>query len=282
MQPKLSIRVELAALKQTLRAVGQENLPHTSAAVGEATELAQREWMHAASGVDVSFAGKTFRVRRRTGAYARSIQDGLEYPADGEPLRGRVTASSDHAEAIERGSPARDMKDGLLAGPRARISKTGQRYTIIPFRHNTPTASATGQPMPAEVYKQAKKLAYTQVVGTKQEKNADGKMVTRNVYSHGGQLNVGQGIGWRSRIQPQGHEHTHAVSIFHGMVRMGSPKQSSFMTFRVVSEASPPNSWWSPAIEPRPVSEAVAEGVQERAVLMVRRGFELDLQSLGE
>jgi hypothetical protein len=275
----LIITVDLAAVADALKAVEAGGLPKTSAAVQDATLIAQRLWLAAAGGQAISYRGRQITVKRVSGAYAKSIQDGLEYPVGGDKLHGRVTASASYAQQIEDGQDPHDMKPGLLGGKSARIGKKGQRYNIIPFRHNTPGQDKLAQPMPLEVYNRAKKLAFSQVTGSRMGKNARGETVERKTYHWGGRLGETK-IGWRSRIGPPGHEYTHTTSIFSGMVRMGQPKQASYMTFRVVSDNSPANSWWSPGVEPRPIAEAVAEQVRPQAEAMIREAFEADLADL--
>lgn len=271
----LSINVDLGPLQNTLDALGAESLPRTAQAVQDATLIAQRLWLSVAGGNAITFQGRQLSVSRRSGAYARSIQDGLEYPADGDTLHGRVSANAEHARAIEDGTPAHDMKQALLNGPKARIGKKGQRYNIIPFRHNTPGQDKTGPAMPQEVYNKAKRLAFSQVTGTHTDKNG----VERKSYSWGGRLGETK-IGWRSRIGPRGHEYTHATSIYSGMVKMGKKGNASYMTFRVVSENSPANSWWMDAIQPRPIAAAVAETVRPQIDALIRQAFEDDLKAL--
>lgn len=274
---KIEVSVGWGVLQEVMGSLGDGNFPNLARAVEQATVLVQRNWLAAASGVEVTFRGHSFRINRRTGTYARSISDGMEYPLGSDPLAGRVSATADHADAIEKGSPPRDMKPNLLSGSRSRVSKKGVRYVIIPFRHNVPGASAMGRAMPKEVYRVAKSLAMSHVTG---KANARGVSVERATY-HWGQSSRIHPYGWRSRIAPAGHEYTHKVSIYEGMVRMGPKGQGGYMTFRVVSENSDPNSWWSPGVEPKPVSEAVAEMSAAQVDAIIRGGFEEDLAALG-
>lgn len=276
----INIRVGWEEMQEIMAALGAGQFPNLGRAVEQATALVQRNWLAAASGAEVSYRGRSFAINRRSGAYARSISDGMEYPLGSDPLAGRVSATAEHADAIEKGTPPHDMKPTLLSGPRARVSREGVRYVIIPFRHNVPGASATGKPMPKEVYRAAKTLAMSQVTGKRPDVNARGEPVERATYKWGGQASV-HPFGWRSRIAPQGHEYTHKVSIYEGMVRMGPKGHSTYMTFRVASENSDPNSWWSPGVEPKPVSEAVAEMSSAQVDAIIRGGFEADLAALG-
>lgn len=275
----LTIAVDLGVLQAALKDISEGNLPHTQDAVRDVTFLIQRTWLQAASGREMSYQGSTFSLKRVSGEYARSIEHGMQYPEGGDSLAGRVTANAGHAQAIEQGSPARDLKPGLLGGPKARRGKNGSIYTIIPFRHGSPDA-LTMKAMPREIYAQARRLAHSKITGSYLDQNAHGGMVRRNTYQWGGRLKETT-TGWRSRIQPEGHEYTHSTAIFSGMVRMGSPKHSSFMTFRVVSSNSPTNSWWSPGTDPKPVAAAVAEMVSPTAMAMIRTAFMTDLAVLG-
>jgi hypothetical protein len=276
---EISVTVDFGAIRQALDSIGAETLPRTAAAVHDSTLMAQRLWLSIAGGNEVEFQGRRIKITRRTGAYARSISEGLEYPADGDQLHGRVASSSPYAEAIEKGTPAHDMKEGLLNGPRARRSKKGTRYTIIAFRHNTPGQTATGPAMPMEIYKKAQKLAFSTVTGRRTEKNAHGQDVQRPTYAWGGR-GKRTTIGWRSRIAPAGREYTHETSIYSGMVKMGKKGHASYLTFRVVSENSPANSWWSKGTDPKPVSEAVAAQIGPQAETLIRAAFEQDIEAL--
>ena len=281
----LDIVVDLGPVKDALEGISPDSLLKTQQAVRDAALVAQRLWLSVAGGHAIDFQGRQITLNRRSGAYARSIQDGLEYPADGDVLFGRVSANAEYADAIESGTPAHDMKPGLLGGSRARQGKKGQRYNIIPFRHNTPGQTATARAMPMEVYNQAKRLAFSRNVNDtvnyreRKELNARGKWVLRNRYEWGGRLPETP-VGWRSRIQPAGHEYTHTTSIFSGMVRMGQKGHSSYMTFRVVSDNSHPDSWWAPAVEPKPIAAAVAEQIRPQAEAIIRQAFEDDLSAL--
>jgi hypothetical protein len=273
----LKLTFDVSEIQGVLKELSMGQLPRTTAAVRDATMLIQRTWIQAANGREVSYQGRTFSVKRVSGDYARSIEQGLQYPDGGDELAGRVTANATYAEAIEQGSPPRDMKPGLLAGPKARRAKDGSVYTIVPFRHGTP-GSITLPAMPKEIYQQAKRFAHSRITGSRMEQNAHGVPVRRNTYKWGDRLGQTE-QGWRSRIKPEGHEYTHTTSIFSGMVRMGSPKHSTFMTFRVVSSKSPSNSWWSPGSDPKPVAAAVAEMVEPHVMAMIRTAFTEDLAS---
>lgn len=156
-----------------------------------------------------------------------------------------------YAQEIETGRPARDLKRMLDSSLKVRVTKKGKRYLVIPFRHNTPGANATGPTMPAHVYAAARRLKPSTVIGQKQRLSGTGaydiktrRMLTvnQNVYAWGERLDAGA-MG----PNPRGK-----VDRFAGMVRFNttSPKgakRSEYVTFRVMAEDS--KGW---VIPPRP------------------------------
>lgn len=127
------------------------------------------------------------------------------------------------AAEIETGRPARDLKRMLDTSTKVRVSvKTGQRYLIIPMRHNVSS-------MPQAVKSAAQAMTKSTVTGMTKRLN---------------QLEVSQRVyQWGSRMAaPKGSNHA-------GMVRMntstGKAESSSYLTFRVMTENS--NGWIIPA-----------------------------------
>lgn len=164
-----------------------------------------------------------------------------------------VSSDYELASDIETGRPARDMKKVLNTSMKVRVAKhgkhTGQRYLIIPFRHQTPGNFASGQAMPAEVYKKAKQLDASTVTGTGVRVSGTGAMgmksrapvtVPQQSYKWGGRLPAG--------LSAKLKDH-HATHIHNGMVRFktsaGGGKSSTYLTFRVMGEWS--SGWISPA-----------------------------------
>lgn len=153
------------------------------------------------------------------------------------------------AAEIENGRPRKDLKAVLPTAKKARRSKKGSLYLIIPFRHNVPTASGEGAhapQMPQHVYSQAKGLSPSRVLapGSKkpaQRVSATGHLVPQHSYNWGGRLPAG--------LVPKSKPH-HKTDRYAGMTRFdtssGKQKSSAYMTFRVMSEHS--NGW---IIQPR-------------------------------
>lgn len=277
----LSITAELPNLDTSIRAVAQAanggGLPYTAQAVRAATtDLIQRTWIHYAQGNPFSYSGGTFRINTVTGAYVRSIESGLRFPAD---LVGEVFSTSEHGNAIEKGSPARDMKPALLASPKAKTGKKGARYITIAFRHGNPTAT-TMPAMPANVYKSVQRMKYSR-------RNDGIQSGGSQTYTWGGRYK-GDATGQRSHTgshpsaagSPTNQGYTWKSGLYQGMVKMGKRGHSEYMTFRRISQNSDPKSWMRPASPPRPIREAVVENTREAVLALVRSGFEMDLYFL--
>ena len=195
-------------------------------------------------------------------AYVESISWQMVNPWEGE-----IVATYPKAAEIETGRPSRDLKDMLLTSKKVRASKSGkhagQKYLIIPFRHNVPTASGEGAlapQMPAKVYSLAKNLSASKVlppgsVVPPQRMSASGHLVPQHSYQWGGRLPKG--------LMPK-KDPKHVTDLYHGMVRFdtstGKAKSSAYLTFRTMGEWS--NGW---IVGPRPglyIAQKVAEEAQ--------------------
>jgi hypothetical protein len=167
----------------------------------------------------------------------------------------RVIATSPIAQDTELGKGPWDMKHMLLNGPKARMSLDGTIYNIIPFRHGVPGgktgANANFKPMPKDVYAAAKALVPTISVGVHTLKwGAD-----LNRFDHKKLFEKYRPVGeFRERGGIGMPKHSH--SIYEGMYKMqanyGKGAQSTYMTFRTVSEKSPEWKWWHPGRQAQP------------------------------
>jgi hypothetical protein len=188
-----------------------------------------------------------------------------------------VSATYGQADEIENGRPPRDLKKVLSTSLRTRVVKhgkhAGQRYLIIPFRHNTPGNIALAQAMPKDVYSKAKRLDPSIITGTVSRLSGTGayglktkKPVTvpQQTYAWGGRL----AAGLRPKLQPY-----HATDQYAGMVRFktgaGKGKSSAYLTFRVMGEWQT-DRWIIPA---KP-GLYVAKGVRDSIALDAPKVFE--------
>jgi len=267
----LTIAADLPDIDRILQAVEkaqQGKLQFTREAVRAATtDVVQRTWIQYAQGAPVMYSGGTFRINTITGQYVRSIQDGIRFRDD---LTGEVFSTSYHGKLIEDGQPPRDMKPKMLASPKAKEGKDGKKYITVPFRHGTPGA-VTMPAMPKNVYNQVKRLGYSR---------RNGGLDTKQ-YTWGGRLG-NSALGQRSHSGDHpGAGYTWRTGQYSGMVRVGQPGHSQYLTFRRLSENSDPKSWRFPGVKPRKIREAVVENTREEVLALIRRGFEMDLYFMG-
>ncbi len=182
-------------------------------------------------------------------------------------LEGDVSTDYSGAQRIEQGSSAWDMKPSLLHGPHHKTNKQGQPYTIVPFRHGTPSATgAHFAPMPTSVYKVARKLQGGQNAGNMTSQY--GTQTKNFVMQTGSMMDKSADmIGFGS--------YTHKTSIYSNMVRKTDTngKHTQYMTFRTVSTKSDPMSWWHPATAPNHVRDAVVEAVQREVEEIIQNGW---------
>lgn len=157
------------------------------------------------------------------------------------------------ASKVEDGVPAYDMKPGLLGGKRARRSKDGYAYTIVPFRHSTMELKAAGiyndvlnldKDFDAQSGQPTRNITKRyRITGKYFDYNAAGKIVLRNIYSKGAARFLANGMrGYRNnKLWPKGEKST---SKYAGIVKAGSGGHSSYVSFRIVSEKTTPSFKW--------------------------------------
>ena len=271
----LTISADLPNLDGVLQAVekaGRGDLPYTKEAVrASLVDVIQRTWIGYASGVTVTYSGGTFQINSVTGEYVRSIQEGLRML---DNLTGEIMTTSAHGAIVESGISAFDQKEGLLRSNKAKTGKNGNRYITVPFRHGTPSAT-TMPAMPQHIYDQAKSLGYSR------KNNFLTTMFTGRKFTWGGSVSP-TSEGQRSHNEPhRGAGYTWKSGQYSGMVKMGKPNHSQYLTFRRVSLNSNANSWQFPGVKAKPIREAVIENTREEVLQLIRNGFEMDLYFMG-
>lgn len=206
------------------------------------------------------------------------------------PFTAEISTDFRLAGEIETGRPAKDLKRMLQTSKKTRMSKSGphqgQKYLIIPFRHNVPTAGGEGAyapQMPPSVYAQAKKLSPSFLLPMMSKNpgirlSASGHYVTQYSYQWGGRLPAGMAPKLKTN---------HKSDPYAGMVRFDTStpgkggkktKSSAYLTFRVMGEWS--TNW---VVKARPglyLAKGVAEGLQP--VLETAVGQALTLKALSK
>lgn len=250
---EFKIRLSVDGIPAVRAAIYQQVYPLMTEAVKAIAQQTSLNWQAAVQDAKLWVGEKD--------AYAASIQVKMT-----GAFSALVWTDYRYAEEIENGRPARDLKRMLDTSLKVRTTRTGKRYLIIPFRHNTPGANATGPSMPAHVYKAARKLAPSSVTGMTQRLSGTGAMdiktrqhltVDQRVYKWGGKLPPGM-MG----PNPKGK-----ADRFAGMVRFQEPgkkpQYSTYMTFRVMAEGSP--GWIIPARPGLKIAEGVVKDMQPTA-----------------
>lgn len=151
-----------------------------------------------------------------------NADNSVEFP---DPYTGVLTLRGKWPNMLESGFPSFDIKDGLKNGPRAKRKKDGGWYTTVPFRHTNPKSvgAVGGRNMPPDIYAQARALRGVQrLTGT--------------------ETNYPPQTSWTG--------YRHKSGIYEGMVRnrkqYDKATQSTYFTFRRVSDKSDPKSWMHP------------------------------------
>ncbi|MGR9108257.1 MAG: hypothetical protein ACU843_15155 [Gammaproteobacteria bacterium] len=225
----LSIDIDLAPLQQEILSKAASEVTQ---GIRKTAELGAAMWRERVMGA------KLWEGEKK--AYIEAIK----WEMDG-PLAAEIYVDDrefDLAGEIEKGRPEKDLKSMLRTSHKIRISASkkhrGQRYLIIPFRHNTPGNSAHASAMPDEVYAQAKSLKATRLlspgsVNAPTRVSGSGHVVAKHSYSWGGRLKTGL-------VEKQ--KSNHSTDIYAGMVRTdtssGKQKSSTYLTFRVMGEWS--------------------------------------------
>ncbi len=251
----------LADLLSSLEAMSSKILPKTYRAVKASAAVIQYTWKAYALGAPIP--GSTMRVKRPTGAYAKSIKVRML-----SPFFQQVVTDYPPAEGLETGVKAKDLKKTHPYGPRSRVSAAGVPFNIIPFRHGTP-GSLIAPPMPQKVYERIRQeikngtLQLSQVnKGKKTTPNYHGDLIPRARYA------------WGSRISS-------GVQNLEGMVAFdvstpGSTR-TEYMTFRVISKNSPSFKWIQAARPGMHMTQHVVANTKDIINEIISQGIKEDL-----
>lgn len=214
------------------------------------------------------------------GGEKQGYKDSITWEMTG-PLKAEVRADYKYAQEIEDGRPARDLKRMLQTSMKVRMSKKGERYLIIPFRHNVPTPDNGGQAgvMPDSVYAQASALMPSSVIGQTFRSSGTGAwdaksrrpmMVAQAQYKWGDSLPKG--------LAPKLQAH-HKTDPYHGMVKMdtssGKSRSSAYLTFRIMREGS--QGWIVPAKSGLYLARNVSQQMQPLAEQVISAAIQKSL-----
>ncbi len=245
--------------------------PNQARAIQGLAQLTQRRWLEYASGARPLGTGQ---LHSATGAYLSSIKIEEE-----GALRYVIYSDDPKAAFIEEGFPSFDLKKMLATSHKARTTKDGRKYLVVPFRHKMPSAGALGVVMPQEAQQWwlAQDRRSSVVTGHYRERSVqDGVTpVTRNTYQWGDRMT-------RADVQGMGLEPDSALgSRLVGMVRFqhNEDRGGSYVTFRVMVEGG--KGWLVPARAGQWPARAAFEWAQGQYEALMRVALEEDVRRLG-
>ena len=267
------LRVEISELLEGWKKVSnisniEEVYPSVMASLNDIAKLTQAYWRDFATGAPIPPSNRV--IRSRIG-YSNSISLDLSKSNEKIIYSNYTTKNNlNVTKLIEDGHGEIDLKPGLLHGKSARQGKNGP-YAIVSFRHNTPGPKAQN-PMPSKVYNQAKKLTLTHLDankkiierGTRLSAKFGGEPETKTLlknYTFMGKRGKGKKYTWKT-------------GKYTGMIRLAN--KAGYLTFRVVSYKSDPNSWIVPAIQGAPIRQAVIDIMKPIAEQMLKEAFGKD------
>lgn len=251
-------------------------------ALDMAADYVRKTWISVVSGGMLTPPGAPqlkFDSKSQRDKYSDSIVLGDDISIPEASYFGRIVTATDPVAAeTERGKDPWDMKPMLLGGRKARMSKDGNIYNVIPFRHGDSKGSVNSQfkAMPKDIHEMAKKLKASvagkdgftlwgqKLTGTEAKYPAQTKMIAVN---RGGKVSF--------------IRYKHKSGIYESMYRVEAPyaktSQSKYITFRCVSEKSDPNSWWHPGRAGQPHIQWIIDYCQPRIEKLLMDAARADL-----
>jgi hypothetical protein len=209
-------------------------------------------------------------------AWGQAVGDRKKIKIDSKmPFSKKVYSTDKLVHWLEKGLKSFDMKRTHPYGAKSRRSKAGHAYLIIPFKHKTKDGkSREGQKSLSDVYQMVRKqmqggdfqrsfVSDSPAKSDVSQENAFGEQIKRATYRYG------------TRIE---FPDTPEFQDLQGMVVMGGPKQSQFMTFRVVSVNSPADSWIHPGITARNYLQNIVESGQGTIGQIIEDALRRDLR----
>ena len=160
-----------------------------------------------------------------------------------------ITLTGKLNNMVEEGVPAFDMKTGLLKSEKVRYTTAGKRYITIPFRFATPEAlgesEAFDNVLPQEIYDIVKD--FKPKVTSNDSSNVGYDVLKEQDIPEEYRVPKTRKSVLNEVMNRTFDEYTHKSSIFAGIQKDAmtyeNAQQSSYVSFRRVSENSDPMSW---------------------------------------
>lgn len=287
---EITYNIDLSALNDFMRSLSNPDLlkTNTAEAVGEATNYLSDKWIGTASS----------KLKHTTGWYAQGIQDGTMYPYSSNPLQGAVIHTDKRASYLEKGFEPYDQKRMLFTSSKVRISKKGERYLVIPFRHGTPGSQKN--PMPTQIYSTAVNLTHSRITGVRLEgsqqfpgqityreaqvlKKNNPEKVRRNNYKWGGKLTVKESTEYNASKYQGMYRFQANPRLNRGLGKFinttdNDRNYSTYITFRVMKESSA--GWMHPGLKAMNILHDTIQKEKTIVLNLLADGVKKDFASL--
>lgn len=246
---------EFSKLKTSFELVGENAFPATRYAAGRASAHIQQTWIWFASGHPIpGYADRSVNNVEYRNSIRRVKISPFDYLI--------FVADDKVGDKVEEAQPRIDLKT-FLPFPKSRISKDGEPYSHIPFRHRL---TRIRRRAPRGTVSKIVKMEKSFVTGSFK----DVRGIKRYSYK------------WAKREKTL--DRSLKGTQFQGIVRFetstGEGSSSAYMTFRTISTKSPPDSWIIKARPGIPLSEIVEENTRGTVIRIIREGIEADLKGI--
>ena len=186
---------------------------------------------------------------------------------------------------IEEGASAFDMKEGFEKSSKKHIKKDGGWYLTVPFKMGTPgtqTSSGFANIMPMEVYNIVSKKPVSNTTNRSQGLTSSeigtGNGVPQNFQAPRVRATIVE-IPKSQAFQ----EYQHKSSIFQGVSKTTDAVtgQSSYGSFRRVSDLSDASSWIHPGINAANLAEKAFDNFEAKMQSVLEKAMGAALSNLG-
>ena len=267
---------ELQEMLDVAQKIGANKFPATKTACRAAAKYIAFTWKQYVLG-GKAIKGKIVKNRE----YANSIQ--IEKISD---FKYRIYAEGRAVSLVENGRKGFDLKD-YLPFPKSRISKKGDWYSIIPFRHKLKDIYRTlkDSQLSTALWHEIKKLKRDFIEGTKQVPSLSYGVATKLGFKRTTK-NITRYI-WKwaktDKILQSKLKGTRIAGIRRVAKDVGGIRRSVYLTFRTIStrqRQTKPMAWVIPPIEGIPVSKEVAKDTYKEVIKIIQEALNQDFSLL--
>jgi len=227
---KISVQAKLEDMGMNLDRISGAMVESFNLAVGQIAHEAHDEWLRRAQSRRVS-QEYVFGLQKRESFVTKKSSDKTMFVIS---LIGKLP------NMLEFGFPSFDMKQvkpGWLWGSKAKTSKEGKQYVVIPFRH--PATARTN----IRYSGKAKKAGLQQEIKKVRRKYGLDRMIRTATGT------IVPGPVKRVPRAASVHPYLRGLTRTQKPHRSGKTGTSQLSTFRVMSEKSPASSWVHPGYE---------------------------------